>query len=73
MIASTWALARHGREHGYAVPAVNVLDDISLRAVVAAAVQAADHDLLVAQIQETLVQQVAQVRTVVVQAVLDGP
>ena len=40
MIASTLALARHGREHGYAVPAVNVLDDISLRAVVAAAVQA---------------------------------
>ncbi len=39
MIASTLALARHGREHGYAVPAVNVLDDISLRAVVAAAVE----------------------------------
>jgi hypothetical protein len=38
-----------------------------------AAVQAADHDLLVAQIQETLVQQVAQVRTVVVQAGADGP
>ncbi len=41
MIASTSALARHGRENGYAVPAVNVLDDISLRAVVAAAVEAA--------------------------------
>lgn len=40
MIASTAALARHGREHGYAVPAVNVLDDLSLRAVVAAAVSA---------------------------------
>ncbi|MBN9375013.1 MAG: hypothetical protein J0I40_06415 [Cellulomonas sp.] len=39
----------------------------------ASAVQAADHDLLVAQIQETLVQQVAQVRTVVVQAGADGP
>lgn len=38
MIASTAALARHGREHGYAVPAVNVLDDLSLRAVVSAAV-----------------------------------
>lgn len=38
MIASTAVLARHGREHGYAVPAVNVLDDLSLRAVVAAAV-----------------------------------
>ncbi len=38
-----------------------------------AAVQAADHDLLVAQIQETLVLQVAQVRTVVVQAGADGP
>ncbi|HEY0118266.1 MAG TPA: class II fructose-bisphosphate aldolase [Cellulomonas sp.] len=41
MIASTSALARHGRENGYAVPAVNVLDDISLRAVVSAAVEAA--------------------------------
>jgi ketose-bisphosphate aldolase len=38
MIASTAALARHGRDHGYAVPAVNILDDLSLRAVVAAAV-----------------------------------
>lgn len=37
MIASTLTLARHGREHGYAVPAVNILDDLSLRAVVAAA------------------------------------
>lgn len=41
MIASTMTLARHGREHGYAVPAVNVLDDISMRAVVAAAVDLA--------------------------------
>jgi len=40
MIASTLTLARHGREHGYAVPAVNILDDLSLRAVVAAAVAA---------------------------------
>jgi len=40
MIASTLTLARHARQHGYAVPAVNVLDDISLRAVVAAAVEA---------------------------------
>ena len=40
MIASTSAMAAHAREHGYAVPAVNVLDDISLRAVVAAAVEA---------------------------------
>lgn len=40
MIASTAALARHGREHGYAVPAVNILDDLSLRAVVAGAVAA---------------------------------
>jgi hypothetical protein len=39
----------------------------------AGVVQAADHDLLVAQIQETLVQQVAQVRTVAVQAGVDGP
>ena len=39
MIASTARLARHGQEHGYAVAAVNVLDDLSLRAVVAAAVE----------------------------------
>jgi len=39
MIASTLALCQHGREHGYAVPAVNILDDISLRAVIAAAVE----------------------------------
>jgi fructose-bisphosphate aldolase class II len=39
MIASTARLARHGREHGYAVAAVNILDDLSLRAVVAAAVE----------------------------------
>ena len=36
MIASTLRLAQHAREHGYAVAAVNVLDDLSLRAVVAA-------------------------------------
>ncbi|WP_051681828.1 class II fructose-bisphosphate aldolase [Cellulomonas sp. HZM] len=40
MLASTLELARAGREHGYAVPAVNVLDDLSLRAVVEAAVAA---------------------------------
>jgi ketose-bisphosphate aldolase len=39
MIASTAQLARHGREHGYAVAAVNILDDLSLRAVVEAAVE----------------------------------
>ena len=33
MITSTLALARHARERGYAVAAVNVLDDLSLRAV----------------------------------------
>ncbi|GEL95916.1 class II fructose-bisphosphate aldolase [Cellulomonas composti] len=38
MFASTLELVRRGREQGYAVPAVNVLDDLSLRAVVAAAV-----------------------------------
>ncbi len=41
MIASTAQLARHGREHGYAVAAVNILDDLSLRAVVDAAVDRA--------------------------------
>jgi ketose-bisphosphate aldolase len=41
MITSTAQLARHGQENGYAVAAVNVLDDLSLRAVVAAA---AEHD-----------------------------
>lgn len=38
MITSTLGLARHGRDHGYAVLAVNVFDDVSLRAVVDAAV-----------------------------------
>jgi fructose-bisphosphate aldolase class II len=37
MISSTLALARHGQEKGYAVPAVNIFDDVSLRAVVGAA------------------------------------
>lgn len=40
MISSTLAMTRTAREQGYAVPAVNVLDDLSLRAVVAAAVAA---------------------------------
>jgi len=39
MFASTLTLTRHAREHGYAVPAVNILDDLSIRAVVAAAVE----------------------------------
>ena len=39
MIASTAHLARHAREHGFAVAAVNILDDLSLRAAVAAAVE----------------------------------
>lgn len=38
MIASTFALAQHGQDNGYAVPAVNVFDDVSLRAVVGAAI-----------------------------------
>jgi fructose-bisphosphate aldolase class II len=37
MIASTLALALHGQDKGYAVPAVNIFDDVSLRAVVSAA------------------------------------
>ncbi len=37
MIASTMRLAQHGRANGYAVAAVNILDDLSLRAVIAAA------------------------------------
>ncbi|KQY21312.1 ketose-bisphosphate aldolase [Cellulomonas sp. Root485] len=40
MISSTLAMTRAARERGYAVPAVNILDDLSLRAVVAAAVAA---------------------------------
>lgn len=56
MIASTLALARHGRENGYAVPAVNVLDDISLRAVVAAAVEASAP--LIVQISVKTVRQI---------------
>ncbi|HMO10429.1 MAG TPA: class II fructose-bisphosphate aldolase [Actinotalea sp.] len=37
MFASTARLARQARDEGYAVAAVNILDDLSLRAVVAAA------------------------------------
>ncbi|WP_456825858.1 class II fructose-bisphosphate aldolase [Cellulomonas sp. P5_E12] len=40
MISSTLTMTRIAREHGYAVPAVNILDDLSLRAVIAAAVAA---------------------------------
>ena len=40
MISSTLTMTRTAREHGYAVPAVNILDDLSLRAVIAAAVAA---------------------------------
>ncbi|MDO8108449.1 class II fructose-bisphosphate aldolase [Isoptericola sp. b441] len=39
MITSTARLARRAREGGYAVAAVNILDDLSLRAVVAAATE----------------------------------
>jgi ketose-bisphosphate aldolase len=39
MISSTLQLTRHAQENGYAVAAVNVLDDLSLRAVVAAATE----------------------------------
>ena len=46
MISSTLAMTRAARERGYAVPAVNILDDLSLRAVVAAAV-AADAPLII--------------------------
>lgn len=37
MFSSTLALAQHGQASGYAVPAVNIFDDVSLRAVVSAA------------------------------------
>lgn len=40
MICSTSKLLHHAQEHGYAVAAINILDDLSLRAVVAAAVEA---------------------------------
>ncbi|WP_421740231.1 class II fructose-bisphosphate aldolase [Cellulomonas sp.] len=40
MISSTVTMTRAAREGGYAVPAVNILDDLSLRAVIAAAVAA---------------------------------
>lgn len=39
MIASTAQLARHARANGYAVAAFNILDDLSMRAVVAGAVE----------------------------------
>lgn len=56
MIASTLALARHGQENGYAVPAVNVFDDVSLRAVVGAAV---DHSApLIVQVSVKTVREV---------------
>ena len=41
MIASTLTMTRDARARGYAVPAVNILDDLSLRAVIAAAVAGA--------------------------------
>ena len=40
MISSTLTMTRTARERGYAVPAVNILDDLSLRAVIAAAAAA---------------------------------
>lgn len=56
MIASTLALARHGLQNGYAVPAVNVFDDVSLRAVVGAAV---DHSApLIVQVSVKTVREV---------------
>ncbi|MFD1505106.1 class II fructose-bisphosphate aldolase [Georgenia yuyongxinii] len=41
MITSTLELTRKGQDGGYAVPAVNILDDLSLRAVIDAAVEKA--------------------------------
>lgn len=38
MRVSTVALLRHARENGYAIPAINVFDDLSLRAAIKAAV-----------------------------------
>ncbi|MDR2896054.1 MAG: class II fructose-bisphosphate aldolase [Propionibacteriaceae bacterium] len=40
MLASTAQMCRIARAHGFAVPAVNIVDSVSLRAVVAAAVDA---------------------------------
>jgi ketose-bisphosphate aldolase len=37
MIASTVAILRHARLNGYAIPAINVFDDLSLRAAISAA------------------------------------
>ena len=56
MIKSTLTLARHGQDNGYAVPAVNVFDDVSLRAVVGAAV---DHSSpLIVQVSVKTVREV---------------
>lgn len=56
MISSTLALARHGQDNGYAVPAVNIFDDVSLRAVVSAA---QDHSSpLIVQVSVKTVRQV---------------
>jgi ketose-bisphosphate aldolase len=46
MRTSTLAMVRHAQEKGYAVPAFNVVDDLSLRAVVEAA-QAADSPVII--------------------------
>ncbi len=37
MRASTLAMVRHAQDHGYAVPAFNIVDEVSLRAVIEAA------------------------------------
>lgn len=56
MIASTLALTRAARDGGYAVPAVNVVDDLSLRAVVAAAEQ--EHAPLIVQFSVKTVREI---------------
>lgn len=56
MIASTLRLAQHAQAHGYAVAAVNVLDDLSLRAVVDAA--AAAHSPVIVQVSVKTVRSV---------------
>lgn len=53
MLVSTAKLARQARENGYAVPAVNVFDGLSMRAVIAAA-EAASAPLIIQVSVKTL-------------------
>ena len=73
MIASTLAMTREARARGYAVPAVNILDDLSLRAVIAAAVDSGSP--LIVQVSVKTVRSIgtALVTTMFRSAAADAP